>query len=55
MTNIGLEFEVLESMNRAKGRNIPKTLLDARYNFIDNKTNMKPSSLFRFRTNVSKQ
>ena len=42
-------------MNRAKGKNIVKTLLDAGYNFIGNKCKMKLSSLFSFRTNAGKQ
>ena len=42
-------------MNRAKGKNIVKALLDAGYNFIDNKCYMTLSSLFSFRTNASKQ
>ena len=50
-----LKLEVLKSMNRAKGKNIVKTLLDAGYNFIDNKCKMKLSSLFSFRTNAGKQ
>ena len=51
---LGLEFEVL-SMNHVKSKSFPKVLLDAGYNFIDHKTNMKPSSLFRFWTNANKQ
>ena len=42
---LGLVFEVLKSMDIAK--NIKKSLLDAGYNFIDDKTNMKPSSLLK--------
>ena len=34
-------------MNRVKGKNIPKALLDAGYNCIDNKTKIEPSSLLR--------
>ena len=50
-----LKLEVLKSMNRAKGKNIVKALLDAGYNFIDNKCYMKLSPLFSLRTNASKQ
>ena len=42
---LGLAFESSITMNRAEGKSIPKTLLDASYHFVDNKTNTKPSSL----------
>ena len=42
-------------MNHAKNKNIPNALLDAGYSFIDHKTKMKLSSIFRFRTNANKQ
>ena len=44
---MGLALEVMESLNSAKGKNDPKALLEGRSNFIDNKTNIKPSSLLR--------
>ena len=43
----GLAFGVSKSMSHAKGKNTQKALLDAGYNFIDNKTNTEPSSLLK--------
>ena len=40
-----LTLEVLKSLNIAKDKNAPNGFLDAGYNFIDNKTNTKPSLL----------
>ena len=44
---LGLALEVMESLNSAKGKNDPKALSEGGSNFIDNKTNIKPSSLLR--------
>ena len=41
---LGLAFEVSKSMNCAESKNVPRGLLDAEYNFIDNKTNIVRSS-----------
>ena len=45
---LGLAFESTITMNRAEGKSIPKTLLDASYHFVDDRTNTKPSSLLIF-------
>ena len=42
---LGLAFESSITMNRAEGKSIPKTLLDASHHFVDDRTNTKPSSL----------
>ena len=42
---LGLAFESSITMNRAEGKSIPKTLLDASYHFVDDRTNTKLSSL----------
>ena len=41
---LGLAFEVSKSMNCAEGKNVPRGLIGAECNFIDNKTNIVPSS-----------
>ena len=41
---LGLAFEVSKSMNCAEGKNVPRGLLGAECNFIDNETNIVPSS-----------
>ena len=44
---LGLALEILNRLNSAKGKNNVKALLDAGYNFIDNKSDIKYSSLLR--------
>ena len=40
-------LEVSNRLNSAEDKNVPKALLEARYNFVDNKTNIKSSSLLK--------
>ena len=42
---LGLVLEISNRLNIAKRKNVPKALLDAGYNFIDHKYNIKSSSL----------
>ena len=42
---LGLVLEISNRLNIVKCKNVPKALLDAGYNFIDHKYNIKSSSL----------
>ena len=38
---LGFTLEVAKRFGSGKGENVPKALLEAKYTFIDNKTNIK--------------